>query len=240
MSNRSQAGYTDPGSVRSANQDSYYVDPQCRFFLVADGMGGHAGGQEASQIATTTIVTYLENHWNEEIPSEELIRAAIALANEKILEDQYQHPERQDMGTTLVMVLFRGERGFHTHIGDSRLYRFRERVLEQITEDHTWVARALKMGELTEEEARQHPWRHVLFQCLGRRDLREIEIFPLETREGDALILCSDGLTEEISDAEIGSYLQNGVNCEEVVQNLVEAAKKAGGSDNITVIVVRV
>jgi protein phosphatase len=239
MTNRSYAGYTDPGLVRSVNQDSYYLDPFERFFIVADGMGGHAGGQEASQIATLAIRTHLEENWDAKIPTEDLVQEAITAANEKILEDQMNNPERQDMGTTLVLVLFRDGQTFRAHIGDSRLYRFREETLEQITEDHTWVARAMKMGDLGEEDAKTHPWRHVLFQCLGRRDLRPVEVYPLETRPGDSLILCSDGLTEEVSDPEIEQHLRSHADCEEIVKNLVEAAKKAGGSDNITVVMVR-
>ncbi len=239
MSNRSSAGFTDPGLVRSVNQDSYYIDPQKRFFIVADGMGGHAGGQEASQLAVKTIQNYIETYWDTEISSEELLEAALQQANENILADQYTHPERADMGTTCVIAMFRNGQSWCAHIGDSRLYRFRDKSLEQITEDHTWVARAMKMGDLSEEEAKNHPWRHVLFQCLGRKDLRQVDVYPVDIRPGDALILCSDGLTEEITDSEITSYLlNNDAQCEEIVKSLIEAAKQAGGSDNITVIMV--
>lgn len=130
-------------------------------------MGGHAGGQEASQIATETIQAHLEEHWNSPQAAGELLQEAITVANEKIIEDQLKHPERQDMGTTLVMAIVRDDGSWYTHIGDSRLYRFREQKLEQVTEDHTWIARAIKMGDLSEEDAKNHPWRHVLFQCLG-------------------------------------------------------------------------
>jgi protein phosphatase len=236
MNNLSFGGLTDPGIVRSVNQDSYYIDPGQRFLIVADGMGGHAGGQEASQIATKTIQTHLEENWDSPLSAEELLQEAITAANEKIIEDQMNNPERQDMGTTLVMAIFRDGGSWYTHIGDSRLYRFRGQKLEQVTEDHTWVARAIKMGDLSEEEAKTHPWRHVLFQCLGRRDLPSVTVFPLDVQSGDSLILCSDGLTEEVSDEEISDYLQNDRDCQQIVTNLVEAAKKAGGSDNITVV----
>lgn len=239
MTNRSYAACTDTGLVRSVNQDSYYLDPSQRFFIVADGMGGHAGGQEASQIATDVIQTYLNERWDSEISSEDLLQEAIALANERIVEDQRTHPERQEMGTTVVMLLFRGERAWRVHIGDSRLYRFREGTLEQITEDHSYVARAIRLGEMTKEEARIHPWRNILLQCLGRRDLRPAEVFPLEICPGDLFLLCSDGLTEEVTDEEIVNYLKEGADCEEIAKNLVEAAKQGGGSDNITVVMVR-
>lgn len=238
MNNLSCGGMTDPGVVRSVNQDSYYIDPEQRFFIVADGMGGHAGGEEASQIATKTIQAHLEEHWNSDLAAGELLQEAITAANEKIIEDQLKNPERQDMGTTLVMAIFRDDGSWYTHIGDSRLYRFREQKLEQVTEDHTWIARAIKMGDLSEEEAKNHPWRHILFQCLGRRNLPPVTVSPLDVQSGDSLILCSDGLTEEVSDEEISDYLQTGADCQEIVENLVAAAKKAGGSDNITVVMV--
>ncbi|MBP0019035.1 MAG: Stp1/IreP family PP2C-type Ser/Thr phosphatase [Cyanobacteria bacterium SBLK] len=231
-------GLTDTGVLRSVNQDDYYIDPQGRFFIVADGMGGHAGGQEASRIATQSIQAYLNDRWNNKIESEVLLEEAIEDANQGILDDQEEHPERSDMGTTIVIVMFRRDRVWCAHIGDSRLYLLRGEELEQVTEDQTWVARAMKMGDLTPEEARIHPWRHVLSQCLGRKDLQHIEIQKIEVKEGDRLLLCSDGLTEEVPDPEIQSYLTESENCEEMAKGLVEQAKENGGSDNITVVVV--
>jgi len=238
MNNLSFGGMTDPGVVRSVNQDSYYIDPEQRFFIVADGMGGHAGGEEASQIATKTIQAHLEEHWNSDLAAGELLQEAITAANEKIIEDQLKNPERQDMGTTLVMAIFRDDGPWYTHIGDSRLYRFREQKLEQVTEDHTLIARAIKMGDMSEEDAKNSPYRHILLKCLGRPGLLPVTVSPLDVQSGDSLILCSDGLTEEVSDEEISDYLQTGADCQEIVENLVAAAKKAGGSDNITVVMV--
>lgn len=236
--NRRWIGLTDPGLVRSVNQDNYYIDPQGRFFIVADGMGGHAGGQEASLIATKQIQAHLENYWESDSPCDQILSEALLQANQGILEDQHNNPERGDMGTTAVVVLFRDRQSWCAHIGDSRLYRFRNSQLEQITEDHTWVARALKIGDITLEQAKTHPWRHVLFQCLGRKDLRQIEIQPLDVQPGDLLLLCSDGLTEEVSDQLIEETLYAGMSCEKMATELVEAAKDAGGSDNITVVIV--
>lgn len=238
MKNRRSTGLTDPGLVRSVNQDSYYIDPEGRFFIVADGMGGHAGGQEASQIATKYITDYLQEHWQSDQPCDQLLHKAVIEANQGIINDQSDHPERRDMGTTLVIVLFRNDESWVAHIGDSRLYRFRDSQLEQITEDHTWVARALKMGDITSEQAKTHPWRHVLFQCLGRKDLHQVDVFPIDVQPGDRLLLCSDGLTEEVADEVIRESFNSDHSCEAIAKKLVESAKDGGGSDNITVVIV--
>ncbi len=233
------SGMTDTGLVRSVNQDAYYIDPDGRFFVVADGMGGHAGGQEASRIATETIQAFLAQHWESAIASKDLLIKSLHEANQAILLDQKQNPERSDMGTTVVAVLFRdGNNPICAHIGDSRLYRLRGSKLEQITEDHTWVARALRVGELTSDQARVHPWRHVLAQCLGREDLEPIEVQSIDMQAGDRLLLCSDGLTEELSDPLIETPLKTIRACEKAAIALINAAKDRGGRDNITVIIV--
>jgi protein phosphatase len=233
-------GLTDPGLLRTVNQDDYYIDPDGRFFVVADGMGGHAGGQEASQLATEAIQAFLEKHWQSDIPSEELLAQAISEANQAILQDQQQHPERSDMGTTAVVVMFRKHQSWFTHVGDSRLYRFRQSTLEQITDDHTWVARAMKAGDITPDQARIHPWRHVLSQCLGRKDLPPIEVQPLEVQPGDRLLLCSDGLTEELADTALATLLDPSLSGDESAAKLIAAAKEKGGRDNITVVIVEI
>ncbi|MGF1676761.1 MAG: Stp1/IreP family PP2C-type Ser/Thr phosphatase [Rivularia sp. (in: cyanobacteria)] len=233
-------GSSDPGLIRSNNQDAYYIDPEGRFFIVADGMGGHAGGEEASRIAIMEIQKHLLSNWDSSKSSEELLQSALWQANEGILLDQQNHSERADMGTTVVAVVFRpNESPYVAHVGDSRLYRWRSSLLELITEDHTWVARALKMGDITTEEARNHPFRHVLSRCLGRDDLQEVNVQPLDVKSGDRLLLCSDGLTEELVDEKIAYYLQESTTIEEAARSLIEGAKERGGRDNITVAIVQ-
>ncbi len=231
-------GITDPGLVRTVNQDDYYIDPAGRYFIVADGMGGHAGGQEASQIATQAISSFLDEHWNSREGSQVLLEKAFEKANQAIIQDQNTHPERSDMGTTAVVVIFRKEQFWCAHVGDSRLYRLRSLNLEQITEDQTWVGRALKAGDLTPEQARVHPWRHVLSQCLGRKDMRQVDVQSLDVQPSDKLLLCSDGLTEELSDSAIATYLQSSSSYENTAVDLIKAAKEQGGRDNITVVIV--
>lgn len=234
------SGLTDPGLLRTVNQDAYYIDPSGRFFIVADGMGGHAGGQEASRIATEAIQQHLEEKWSAPEDSRRLLEGAFLRANRSILNDQTRHPERSDMGTTAVVVIFRQGQTWCAHVGDSRLYRLRGARLDQITEDHTWVARAMKLGELTADQARVHPWRHILSKCLGREDLRLVDVCSLEVRPSDRLLLCSDGLTEELSDHLIAFHLKSIRSCDKVVSALVSAAKDKGGRDNITVVVVTI
>lgn len=232
-------GKSDPGLIRSNNQDNFYIDLNGRFFIVADGMGGHAGGEQASQIATQKIQEYLSTNWNCSKSPEILLQESLWEANKAILLDQANHPERSDMGTTVVVVIFgSGEPPWCAHVGDSRLYRLRESHLEQLTEDHTWVARAIKMGDITPDEARTHPFRHVLSRCLGREDLHQIDVQPFDIKAGDRLLLCSDGLTEELADQKIASYLQECSLVDKAAISLIEAAKDEGGHDNITVVII--
>jgi PPM family protein phosphatase len=230
------AGLSDKGMVRSANQDAYHIDPDGRFFIVADGMGGHAGGEEASRIAIETTHTYLSQNWETEPDTKNLLVQALIAANDAIVADQETHAQRSDMGTTIVAILFRDDLVWSAHVGDSRLYRLRGEKLDAITEDDTWVARAMKLGQLNAEEAKIHPLRHVLSHCLGRRDLRQINIQTQDVVSGDRVLLCSDGLTEEVPHDEIASHLQAGT-IEQAAQALIDAAKQHGGSDNITVII---
>ncbi|HEY9888252.1 MAG TPA: PP2C family serine/threonine-protein phosphatase [Candidatus Obscuribacterales bacterium] len=227
--------------MRSSNQDAYYVDPQGRFFIVADGMGGHAGGQEASQIATATIRSYLEEHWESALATPDILHRSLDLANKAILSDQKKHPERGDMGTTAVVLAFRKpqqEQPWCAHVGDSRLYRLRGPKIAQLTEDHTWIARAVREGELNPDQSRNHPWRHVLSQCLGREDMHRIDVQAVEAQAGDRFLLCSDGLTEELPDTVIAAHLKSIRAVESAAQALINSAKKHGGRDNITVILV--
>ncbi len=234
------AGTTDPGLVRSVNQDAYYIDPDGRFFVVADGMGGHAGGQEASRLATEAMYGHFERFWDSEDSSHDLLEQAFLKANQAIVQDQQLHPERGDMGTTAVAVLFRQDQVWCAHVGDSRLYRMRGSTLDQITSDHTWIARAVQSGALTQDQARVHPMRHVLAQCLGRSEGTEIEIQVVEGRGGDRFMLCSDGLTEELTDMLICNQLKSIRSCDMAAVALVNAAKERGGRDNITVVVVAI
>ena len=236
------AGLSDTGLLRTSNQDDYHIDPEGRFFIVADGMGGHAGGQEASRLATQTIATHLHEHWEDQLDTPTILKHVLEKANKAILQDQKQHPERADMGTTAVVLAFRepDHCPWCAHVGDSRLYRLRGHHLDQITEDHTWIARAIREGEVVPSQSRSHPWRHVLSQCLGREDLSQIDVQTIDTQPGDRLLLCSDGLTEELSHHLIASHMKSIRACEAAATALINSAKQRGGRDNITVVVISV
>lgn len=232
------SGVSDQGLLRESNQDHYYIDGTGRFFILADGMGGYAGGEEASRLATETIKTILENHWTGEQSTVDLLKQALWEANARILEHQQRYPEWADMGTTVVILACRPTdlQPWCAHVGDSRLYRLRDNQLKQITEDHTWIARAVRTGQLSLDQSRSHPWRHLLFQCLGREDLTDLGIQPVSCQGGDRFLICSDGLTEELSDALIADLMITLPNCEAAATALVNSAKQEGGRDNITVI----
>lgn len=234
------AGITDPGLVRSVNQDAYYIDPVGRFFMVADGMGGHAGGQEASRLAIEAIYGHFERFWETDDSSYDLLEQSFLKANQAIVQDQKAHPERQDMGTTAVAILFRRGQFWCAHVGDSRLYRLRGAKLDRLTQDHTWIEQAVQAGALTPDQARMHPMRHVLAQCLGREEGSEIEIQRVEGRGGDRFMLCSDGLTEELTDPLIANHLKSIRSCDMAASSLVNSAKEHGGRDNITVVIVAI
>ncbi len=232
------AGLTDLGSVRSVNQDAYFIDPNGYFLVLADGMGGHAGGQEASQIAIQSIHCCLQEHWHGDHTSHQLLTKAITKANDDILENQRHYPQRADMGTTVVVVIFLQGENWCAHIGDSRLYRLRSHHLTQITEDHTWVNWAAKSGLIQPEETRTHPMRHVLSQCLGRENVTGLDIQPFDFQLWDRLLVCSDGLTEELTDDLIAVYLASDGTNDHIAQSLINAANERGGGDNITVVIV--
>jgi protein phosphatase len=231
------SGHTDRGMIRRNNQDAFYCDPEGRFFIVADGMGGHAAGARASVLAVDTIQSKLRSAWKK-LPAPQLLSLAVEEANRSILEDQDSNPDRADMGTTVVVTMLDADGNcWSAHIGDSRLYRLRGKEIQQVTEDHTLIARAVRLGELTPAQSRLHPYRHVLERCLGRPDTGPPAVQPVPLELGDRLLLCSDGLTEELEDNQIAQVCQDTQALEEIPSLLIEAAKTSGGKDNVTVVI---
>ncbi|MFO7338475.1 MAG: protein phosphatase 2C domain-containing protein [Lysobacteraceae bacterium] len=225
---------THPGLRRVLNEDTYYGDGELGLWLVADGMGGHACGEVASALAREAIVR--------EVRGGTPLAQAILLADEEIIRASRRRNDALPMGTTVVAARIQDSRFEVAWVGDSRAYLWRDGRLAQLSQDHSYVQDLVAQGSLTPEQARQHPQRNVVTQALGVTDPSHLNVSVTsgELRPGMQLLLCSDGLTEEVDDARIAEVLAQGdCSAQECVDMLVAAALDGGGSDNITVVLVR-
>ena len=243
-------GLTDIGRVRKINQDAFSLDNEHQLWVLADGMGGHAGGEIASQIAVETIPEYFKSQLNKTssnpLPAETLetiLAQAIESTNQRIREQANQNAAIKDMGTTIVVVAItrthQTSQAVIAHIGDSRAYVLRNECLSLWTRDHTLMEERLALNLITPEEVRTHPLRHVLTKALGidPQALPTVKTYSLEPT--DLLILCSDGLTKMLTDSEIQTLLlKNTPTLDGICDRLVETANRLGGEDNTTVVVI--
>lgn len=228
------AAATDIGLVRETNQDAIFVDDALA--VVADGMGGHAAGEVAS---TMTIESVCEGFLLDQ--SVEGLHHAIEAANNSVLREARENPNRFGMGTTIVAVgLTRDKLGVVSptmfHVGDSRVYQLRDGALRQLTEDHSVAEEWVRMGRLTPEEALSHPRRHQLTRGVGVEDTIDIDVMSISAQPGDRLLLCSDGLSNELSPEVIARLASSPVPLDKAVRDLVDSAKQSGGRDNISAI----
>lgn len=236
---------SDAGNVRQNNEDSLYagkIGDDEYLFIVADGMGGHRAGEVASRKAVTVVVRQLEKGPGKNIP-ESLNKIALK-ANETLMKEGKKIHAKNGMGTTLSVLYINQGLAYVAHVGDSRIYRYtpsknkKTHTLAQLTDDHSFVGRLLKDGFLTEEEARNHPRRNVLYQSIGLKKQITVQVNdPVPVKEGEKYLLCSDGLYSVVTEAEIGGFL-TGRTTGAAARLLVEKANENGGPDNITVIVV--
>lgn len=225
---------THVGLRRELNEDSYYGDSELGLWLVADGMGGHEYGEVASAIAREAIVR--------EIREGTPLAQAIRVADEEIIHTSQRRHDALPMGTTVVAARVSGNRFEVAWVGDSRVYLWRDGQLAQLSQDHSYVQELIANGAITHEQARSHPHRNVVTQALGVTDPRKLNVETMtgELRPGMQLLLCSDGLTEEVDDRDISQVLsQSDCSAQECVDSLVAAALDGGGSDNVTVVLVR-
>lgn len=230
------AALSHVGKVRADNQDSGYAGRH--LFLVADGMGGHAGGDVASAIATRRIRQADREHDDVETAEADLVDAVLA-ANRLLSETVVEHPELTGMGTTVSAILRVGDRIALAHIGDSRIYLERGGRLQQISVDHTFVQRLVDSGRITEEEALVHPRRSVLMRVLGDVDSNpEVDSWVLEAEPGDRWLICSDGLSGVVKADEIATVLAEADTPAQAADRLVRASLAGGAPDNVTVVVV--
>lgn len=234
------AGLSDRGRRRASNEDAYLADAGCGLFIVADGMGGHAAGEVAARLAVETVWRVLR----EEAPSEQVaaaIERAIHEANRAIVERTQKSSELQGMGTTLVLALVDAASAWISHVGDSRAYRIRQDRIELLTRDHSWVSEQVRLGLLSQEEARRHPWRNVVTRALGTREEVEVEVGLEPLRPGDCILLCSDGLNSMLSEEQILEAVRGaGGDLQTACRRLVDLANQRGGEDNVTVLLLGV
>ncbi len=233
------AASTHVGMCRQANEDRYAIVPELGLYLVADGMGGHQAGQVASQLASEAAIRAVEALQGATVSLAERLRHAVACANHEIFAAASAKPEFTGMGTTLVGLLFAGERLALAHVGDSRAYLVRQGRLRRLTDDHSVVAELLRRQEISKEDAREHPHRHVLTRALGVRPRIEPDLAEMTPHADDVFILCSDGLITHLDDDQIAEQICADRDLEEVAAGLVDSANQAGGVDNTTVLLVR-
>ena len=241
------ASATDRGRVRSQNEDSLIVDARLGYAVLADGMGGYNAGEVASRIAVSTVDAEMRNLGCEGLDAmtdERLaaaVSAAVAAANTAICSAAQEHAACAGMGTTIVMAVWRGASLVTAHAGDSRLYRYRDAVLEQLTRDHSYVQEQVDLGLLTREQARRSPGRSLVTRALGMGAQVEIEAGIHRSRPGDLYLLCSDGLSDMLDDAAMTCALDEGAqDLDRMAQALMRHANENGGRDNISVILVKV
>jgi len=239
---------SDVGKKRPGNEDSFGYDVEHGVYLVCDGLGGAAAGEVASSMAVETVLRLLNGRTvDESAPLHTWIEESVRTANSEIYSRAKRERQLSGMGTTLVGMVAEGSRVLVFNVGDSRCYRMSapqddaglESRLQQISIDHSLVQEQVSLGHMTRAEAARSPYRSVITRALGTQSEVETDLFEIDVRAGDLFLFCSDGLTSEVSDAQIESLLAAELSLEELCASLVAAANEAGGRDNITCLLVR-
>ncbi len=246
------AAKTDVGMKRTHNEDYFSLIEDEHVFLVADGMGGHASGEVASKLAADTIGEFYQHSKDSDATwpyrydrdlsyAENRMVASIRLANARIHDSAQKNPHLRGMGTTIVGCLILGDTAYIAHVGDSRCYRLRGNSgLEQLTRDHSLLEDYRDARpDMTEEEARHFPHKNVITRALGMRESVSVDIGKYEIKDGDAFVLCSDGLSGMLADEQILTIVSNAANLESAVSALIEQANRAGGNDNVTAMLIQ-
>lgn len=223
---------TDVGRARARNEDAFLIDDGASLYAVADGMGGHASGDVASQTAIAAFGAAFHETRS--------VLAAMKSANRAVHERSTREPEHTGMGTTLTGLHIFGNAAFIAHVGDSRLYRLRDATLQQLTTDHTVAQDMIEQGTLTRHDAMRHPLSSMLKRSLGMKPDVEVDVSQTDLVAGDVLMLCSDGLTGMVTDEDVCAMMLQEKDSEAIAAELVEAANMRGGLDNITVVLIRV
>jgi len=243
---------THPGLKRSGNEDAYCVRQDLGLYLVADGMGGHAGGEVASHLAAATIERFVadtrqadsQSTWPLSFETRlsldaNRLKTGFRLANRRLADESARRAALRGMATTASAVLLRDAAHVTAaHVGDSRIYRLHDGSLTRLSQDHSWVEEQVRAGVFDARTASQHPWRNVVTRALTGGDDPEIDLFDLEFMPGDRLLLCSDGLFVAVDESDIARLLREEAEPAAACDRLIEAANQAGGPDNITVVLV--
>ena len=227
---------TDIGLVRSENEDylGYFHSINGHVFIVCDGMGGHSGGAEASRLVVESIRAYLENHYFD-LPQDAMI-AGIEYANSVVFKKSRDIQGLQGMGTTIVIAIIRNDVIYYAHVGDSRIYLYSDKKMHQLTKDHSYVQKLIDEGTITEDQARNHPDKNVITRVIGIQPDVEIEVCesPCYPANGDMLLMCTDGLTNSLTDEEIALALEENLSVQHKAIKLCQLANDQGGLDNTT------
>lgn len=232
---------TNIGRRRKLNQDFVYTSEQPvgslpNLFIVADGMGGHNAGDYASKVTVETIVEKVGH--TAETDRTRILEEAIQAANTLIRRKARESADLEGMGTTVVAATCEGNSLCVANVGDSRLYVANKKEIRQITKDHSWVAEMVRRGGLGREEARNHPDKNIITRAVGADDGVKVDFFTVQLKEGDLILMCTDGLTNMLEDEEIRMILDGARDMVEKAEELVEAANERGGRDNISVILI--
>ncbi len=235
-------GKTDIGKERKKNQDYYYISDDGCINILADGMGGYAGGEIASKLATLSAKDYITEHFdkNLEYKKEEIldiIKNAMEYANQQVHKKAQEKPELEQMGTTLEICLIYKDKMFIGHVGDSRVYRLRQGIIRKLTKDDSYVQKLVEDGTITKEEAKNHPKKNMLVKALGCETDLEVNVFYKKFLKDDVVLICSDGLTNMVSEEQIHNIISSNIN--EAADKLVNEANLNGGLDNITLIIIK-
>jgi len=234
------SGRTDIGLKRKINEDAYLERLDLGFFTVADGMGGSAAGEIASRIFVETAREVFERGFYSDRETSALVQEVFRLANERILLNTEENPEHLGMGCTAELIAFSGDRYIVGHVGDSRTYIFRDGELRRITRDHSLVQEQLERGLITREDAKKHRLRNVVLRAVGIESSVALDLIKGRMLPGDIFLLCSDGLTDMVDEESIQETLASPHELTDMVEQLIESAKREGGNDNITVVLCQV
>ena len=235
-------GLTDPGCVRSQNQDAYQMvqlDRSTVLCVVCDGMGGAKSGNVASSLAVDVFVEEIRRTWTSNMDDEKIDRmleAAVKLTNFTVFDQAQQFEEFNGMGTTLVAALIRNKSAAVVNVGDSRAYSVTRDGIRQLTVDHSLVQMMVQRGELTPEQAKTYPGKNFITRAIGTESVVECDLFHLNVERGDAIFLCTDGLTNIVDEQEILFEVVHGVNKQYCCQHLLDIAKNRGAPDNVTAV----